>query len=291
LLGKEAALYTPTGTMANQLALRILGRPGTELLCGARAHIYRYEDAGAAWNAGLQVQPLDDTDGIFGPDAVERAIGGTIHGPAISMVTLENSYMAASGRPWTTDEVAAIATVARDNGLAVHVDGARIWNASVALGTSPAELCAAADSLMFCLSKGLGAPVGSVLCGSRAFIEAARDQRHRLGGGMRQAGVIAAAGIVALETMVERLAEDHAHAQRLAIALADRWPGSVDPDHVRTNIVCADLDALPRDIVARLARERVIVGLLDARTLRFVTHYDVDGHDITRTIKAFDTLD
>jgi threonine aldolase len=213
-----------------------------------------------------------------------------VHGPAISVCTLENSYMAESGRPWTADEVQAVASVARDHSLAVHVDGARIWNASIALGVAPSELCAPADTVMFCLSKGLAAPVGSLLCGPRAVIDQARDHRHRMGGGMRQAGVIAAAGIVALETMVERLADDHANAQRLASALARRWPGSVDPAQVRTNIVCAALDAFPTDLLARLEREQVLAGLLDARTVRFVTHKDVDADDIARVVKVLDTL-
>ncbi|MCU1426201.1 MAG: threonine aldolase [Actinomycetia bacterium] len=290
LLGKEAALYVPTGTMGNQIALRVHGRPGSELLCGARAHIYRYEDAGAAWNAGLQIHPLDDAGGCFGADAVLHAVGGMVHGPPITLCALENTYMSEAGRPWSTAEVAAVANVARDNGLAVHVDGARIWNASVALGTSPSDLCAPADSVMFCLSKGLSAPVGSMLCGTRAFVDAARDHRHRLGGGMRQAGVIAAAGIVALETMVERLAEDHANARRLADALAQRWPGSVDPETIQTNIVCAPVAALPADILTRLASARILAGLLDAHTVRFVTHNDVTDHDIATVIKTLDTL-
>jgi threonine aldolase len=290
LLGKEAALFTPTGTMANQLALRVLGRPGTEVLVGARAHIYRFEDAGAAWNAGMQAHPLDDLHGVFDGDAVQRAVDDMLHGPPISMVALENSYMSESGRPWTAEEVAAVASAARGSSLAVHVDGARIWNASIALGASPSDLCRDADTVMFCLSKGLCAPVGSVLCGPRAVIEAARDHRHRLGGGMRQAGVIAAAGIVALETMVQRLTDDHANAHRLAVALAERWPGCADPDAVRTNIVCAAIDMLPNDIVKRLERERVLAGMLDGRTLRLVTHHDVDEHDVTRVIKALDTL-
>jgi threonine aldolase len=290
LLGKEAALFTPTGTMANQLALRVLGRAGTELLCGARAHVYRYEDAGAAWNAGLQTHPVDDTDGIFGAADVEGAFGDMLHGPSISVCALENSYMSASGRPWTAAEVAAVAAVARAHDAAVHLDGARIWNAAVALGTSPSELCASGDTVMFCLSKGLSAPVGSILCGPRAVIDEARAHRHRMGGAMRQAGVIAAAGIVALETMVERLAADHANARRLAEAVAERWPGSVDPETVRTNIVCARLDALPSDVLARLERERVLAGMLDARTVRFVTHKDVDEHDVARVVKVLDGL-
>jgi threonine aldolase len=290
LLGKEAALFTATGTMANQLALRVLGRPGTEVLCGARAHLYRFEDAGAAWNAGMQAHPLDDRHGMFDGDAVQHALDDMLHGPPISMVALENTYMSESGRPWTTEDVAAVASAARGSALGVHVDGARIWNASIALATAPADLCRPADTVMFCLSKGLCAPVGSLLCGPREVIDAARDHRHRLGGGMRQAGVIAAAGIVALETMVERLADDHANAQRLAVALSERWPGSVDPNAVRTNVVCAAGDVLPDDILEHLERERVVAGMLNGRTVRFVTHNNVDEHDITRVIKVLDTL-
>src|SRR4051794_13362555 len=256
LLGKDAALYTPSGTMANQLALRVQGRPGTEVLCGQRAHIYRYEDAGVAWNAGMQVHPLDDAGGVWGADAVVDAVGGMMHGAAISVCALENSYMSESGRPWTVDEVRTVAAVAREHGIAVHVDGARIWNTSIALGVPPSQLCAPADTVMFCLSKGLAAPVGSLLCGPRGVIDEARVHRHRLGGTMRQAGVIVAAGIVALERMVDRLADDHANAKRLATALAERWPGCVDPDQVRTNVVCAPIDTLPDGILAKLERER-----------------------------------
>jgi threonine aldolase len=290
LLGKEAALYTPTGTMANQLALRVLGRPGTELLCGARAHIYRYEDAGAAWNMGMQVQPLVDTGGVWDAGAVRRAMAGTMHGPAISVCAFENTYMAESGRPWSAEEIASVAAVAREHDLAVHIDGARIWNASIALGASPADLCAPADTVMFCLSKGLSAPVGSLLCGPRAVIEDARHQRHRMGGSMRQSGVIAAAGIVALETMVDRLADDHERARRIADALAERWPGSVDPAIVRTNIVCARREVLPDRFIERLAAAGVRCGTIDPRTVRFVTHTDVDDDAITRTIAALDEL-
>jgi len=178
----------------------------------------------------------------------------------------------------------------RAGGLRVHVDGARIWNAAIATGSPPSALIGGADTVMFCLSKGLGAPVGSVLCGATDVIAEARRQRRRLGGGMRQAGVIAAAGIVALETMVERLADDHARAQVLAEALAARWPGSVDPATVRTNIVCARLERLPDGFIARLADLGVRCGTIDPRTVRLVTHKDVDDGDIKRVVEAFDEL-
>ena len=225
LLGKEAALYVPSGTMANQLALRLLARPGTEVLCGERAHVYRYEHAAAATNSAAQLRPLPDADGTLAPADVARAAASQQHHlPAISALFVENTHMPASGRPWRVTELEAVTAVARDAGFAVHCDGARIWNAAIALGTAPSELTAGTDTIMFCLSKGLSAPVGSLLCGPRALITEAREQRARLGGGMRQAGVIAAAGVVALETMVERLADDHARARTLADVLAERVP-------------------------------------------------------------------
>jgi threonine aldolase len=286
LLGKEAALYVPSGTMANQLAIRVLAASGTEVLCPDRAHVYRYEGAAAPANSGVQMHPLWDL-----PDGVRAAIDGVAHHlPQPSLLVIENTYMALSGAPIDAGEMAILCGIARAGGLRVHVDGARIWNAAVALGTAPRELVAPADTVMFCLSKGLGAPVGSVLCGPANVIAQARAYRARFGGGMRQAGVIAAAGVVALETMVERLAEDHARARRLADALASRWPGSVDPETIRTNIVCADLRALPVDFVERLTRLGVHAGTIDPRTVRFVTHKDVDDDAITGTVGAFDEI-
>jgi threonine aldolase len=291
LLGTEAALYVASGTMANQLALRVLGRPGTEVLCGARAHVYRYEHAAAAGNAGVQLRPVPDPDGAFPSSAVTAATeDAQQHLPALSAVTIENTHMPAGGRPWRRSEVDAVAGEARAHGLGVHCDGARVWNAAVATGLSPRELCAPVDTVMFCLSKGLAAPVGSVLCGSRPAVDAAREQRARLGGAWRQAGVIAAAGIVALETMVERLADDHARARRLADALADRFPGSVDPTTVETNIVCTAAARLPPRVLERLAAEGVRAGMIDAGTVRFVTHKDVDDHDLDRAIGALDLI-
>jgi threonine aldolase len=186
--------------------------------------------------------------------------------------------------------MATLCAIAHVGELHVHVDGARIWNAAIALGVAPRDLVASADTVMFCLSKGLSAPVGSLLCGPAAVIADARQHRSRFGGGMRQAGVIAAAGIVALETMVERLADDHVRARRLADAMAQRWPGSVDPDTIRTNIVCADARALPAAFVERIGRAGVRAGTIDARTVRLVTHKDVDDDAIAATIRVFDEL-
>jgi threonine aldolase len=284
LMGKEAALYVPSGTMANQLAIRVLARAGTEVLCPDRAHVYRHEAAAAPMNSGVQMHPVWDV-----PDGIVSAIEGQAHHlPAPSLVVLENTYMPASGAPIAADEMQTLCKLAHDGGLNVHVDGARVWNAAIALETAPRSLVEAADTVMFCLSKGLGAPVGSVLCGPAAVIAEARVHRARLGGGMRQAGVIAAAGIVALETMVERLADDHGRARRIADALAERWPGSIDPQQVRTNIVCAQLARLPTDFVERLGEHGVRSGTIDPRTIRFVTHKDLDDDAITRAIAAFD---
>jgi threonine aldolase len=286
LMGKERALYVPSGTMANQLAIRVLATRGTEVLCQDRAHVYRYEGAAAPLNSGVQMHPLWNV-----PDGISAAIEGRAHHlPSPSLLVLENTYMAESGAPVDATEMATLCKIAHAGGMRVHVDGARIWNAAIALNTAPRELVAGADTLMFCLSKGLGAPVGSLLCGPASVLAEARSHRARLGGGMRQAGIIAAAGIVALETMVDRLSKDHMRAHTLAEALVDRWPGSVDPKAVRTNIVCAALARLPDHFVERLADRGVRCGTIDPRTVRMVTHKDVDDDAIARTITVFDEL-
>lgn len=295
LLGREAALFVPSGTMANQLALALLAAPGDEVGCAARAHVLRHESGGAAATWGVQLRPLDDAGGVVAPAAIDAAAADQHHHlPRFVAVTVENTYMPACGRPWRIDETAAVAAAAHRHGLRLHVDGARIWNAAIALGRPPSELVAGADTVMGCLSKGLAAPVGSVLCGPADVIARARDLRHRLGGGWRQAGVLAAAGIVALETMVERLADDHDRARRLAEALAERFPDCVDPAAVETNIVCARADALPGGsaggFVERLAAHGVRAGTIDARTVRFVTHKDVDDGDLDRAVAALDRL-
>jgi threonine aldolase len=287
LVGKEAALYVPSGTMGNQIALRLLTRPGTEVLCPARAHIRQYEAGAAALNAGVQLRPLPDAGGLFEPAAVDFAAEGPAHHlPPLGLLALENTHMPAGGVPWSPAEVEAVAAAARRHALPVHCDGARLFNAAVALGVGPAELAAPVDTVMFCLSKGLAAPVGSMLAGPVDLIAAARLERARLGGGMRQAGVIAAAGIVALTEMVGRLASDHARARRLAEALADRFPGSVDPARVATNIVCADASALPASFLDDLAGQGVRAGTIDQGTVRLVTHKDVDDADVDRVLAA-----
>jgi threonine aldolase len=234
----------------------------------------------------VQMHPLWNV-----PDGIITAIEGRAHHlPSPSLLVIENTYMAESGAPIDAAEMRTLCKLAHAGGVRVHVDGARIWNAAIALGTAPRELVASADTVMFCLSKGLGAPVGSLLCGPAELVAEARAHRARLGGGMRQAGIIAAAGIVALESMVDRLASDHLRARALADALATRWPGSVDPDAVRTNIVCAAVARVPDHFVQRLAERGVRCGTIDPRTVRLVTHKDVDDEAIARTISVFDEL-
>jgi len=289
--GTEAACFVVSGTMANQLALGVLGRAGTEVVCGARTHVYRYEHGATAALHGLQVHPLPDPGGRVDPGALADVLEAAgVHGPEVGVVSVENTHMAAGGVPMAATETGALVAVAAAAGVPVHCDGARIHHAAVALGCRVDELVAGCTTVAFCFSKGLAAPVGSVLCGPAPVVADARRLRARLGGGWRQAGVLAAAALVALTDMVDRLAEDHARARRLAEVLADRFPGSTDPATVRTNIVGVPARALPDRFGARLADDGVLVGMLDPRTMRFVTHKDVDDAGLDRAIAALDRL-
>lgn len=286
-VGKPAALFVPSGVMANQVAVRVLTRPGTAVVAGRRQHLVAYEYGAAAMNAGVQFIELDDADGMLDPDAVRHArLAAEHHQPAVSMVAIENTHMAASGAPWTTEALRSLAEAAA--GVPIHMDGARLFNAEAATGIPAAEWAAVATTVMCCLSKGLCAPVGSVLAGPDDVIAAGRLARKRLGGGMRQAGVLAAPGLVALRDMPARLPEDHARASRLAEAVAQRWPGSVEPDRVRTNIVTfshGDADKL----LAHLEGNGVLAHAIAPGTVRFVTHRDVDDAGIARAIDALGT--
>ncbi|HVF74397.1 MAG TPA: GntG family PLP-dependent aldolase [Acidimicrobiales bacterium] len=287
-VGKEAALYVPSGTMANQLAVRLLTTAGTTVIAGKRQHIVLYENGAAGRNAGVQFTTVDDDDGTIDPTAVTATIAAAAHHqPTPSLVCIENTHMPADGAPWPLDAMRAVRAAAGD--LPVHLDGARLFNAEVATGITAADYAANATTVMCCLSKGLCAPVGSVLAGPADLIDAARGERQRLGGGMRQAGVIAAAGLVALQAMVERLADDHARARRLADAVAERWPDSgCDPARIATNVVTwhhADPDA----VLAHLASEGVAAGTIAPGVLRFVTHHDIDDDGIERARKAVAT--
>jgi len=281
LVGKEAAVFVPSGTMANQIALRVLGRPGTVVLCGRRQHLVVREVAAAGSNATAQLVTFDDDDGTIDPAEVARWRADARQGWAPpSAVFVEDTHGEAGGRVWPLARLEAVAAV----GLPVHLDGARLWNAAVASGTTVAERASVATTVTACVSKGLGAPVGSILAGPADLIAAARTERKRLGGTMRQVGILAAAGLVALGR-IDRLADDHARAQRLAAAAAGRWPGSVDPALVETNIVRVELPD-PAAALRHLAAASVLAVPGSATSIRFVTHADVDDADIDRALDA-----
>ena len=284
-VGKPAAVFVPSGTMANQLALRVLCRPGELVVAGRRQHIVIYEDGGAAANAGVQLHPVDDDDGTIPPAAVQWAIDAAAHHhPRPGAVCIENTHMPSGGLPWPLGSVEEIVRVA--DGLAVHMDGARLFNAEIATGVSAARFAAPVTTVMSCLSKGLCAPVGSLLAGPVDVVEQARHERHRLGGAMRQVGVIAAAGLVALQSMIDRLADDHARARRLAVAVADRWPDAgCDPDRVPTNIVVF-AHGEPDRVIEHLRTEGILADTIAPGVMRLVTHHDVDDAGIERAAKA-----
>jgi threonine aldolase len=284
-LGKPSALFVPTGVMANQIAVRVLTTPGTAVVAGSRQHVMAYEFGAAALNAGIQFIALDDEDGMVDADEVRWARqAAEHHQPVVSLVSIENTHMAASGAPWTTDRLQAVVDAAGP--VPIHMDGARLFNAEVATGIAAADWAAPATTVMCCLSKGLCAPVGSLLAGSEDVITLARLARKRLGGGMRQAGVLAAPGLLALRDMVGRLHEDHARAARLAEAVAERWPGcGLDPATVRTNILVFT-HAEPEKLLAHLEDRGVLAHAIAPGTVRFVTHHDVDDAGVTRAIAA-----
>jgi threonine aldolase len=284
-VGMQAALYVPSGTMGNQLALRLLAPAGTTVIAGARQHVVVYENGAGGRNAGVQFTTIPDDDGTLDPaDIAWHVEAADHHYPRPGLLAVENTHMPANGAPWPIDRLRQ--AVAAAKGIPVHMDGARIFHAEVATGTPTSDYTAEVTTLMACLSKGLAAPVGSMLAGPHDVIAAARGERQRLGGGMRQAGVIAAAGIVALKTMVERLADDHARAKRLAAAVAERWPdGQCDPDTVTTNVVTWHHQR-PNEVVAHLEAEGVLAGTIAPGVLRLVTHCDVDDDGVERAAKA-----
>ena len=291
LLGKEAGLFVPTGSMGNQVCLGSLTKPGDEVLCEAGAHFLHYEGGSVASHLGLMMRPLPGTRGVVTADQVAPAIrAGTEHNPHTAVVAIENTHNAAGGAIFPIDEARAIAKVAKEQGVAVHLDGARLFNAQAATGTPAREWAACADTLTFCFSKGLGAPIGSMVCSTTERIAEGRRIRKRLGGGMRQVGVIAAAARVALETGIDRLVEDHANAKRLADALADIDPGLVDPATVQTNMLYVDFAMLGRqapEVKDELLAEGVLTLGFPGTGMRLVTHRDVSSEDLDRAIAAF----
>ena len=294
MLGKEAALFTPSGTMSNVIAILTHTRPGDEILLGSEAHMLWNEVGGASTLGGVVMRTLpNDDSGRIEPDAVEAAIRPeNIHYPTTTLLCLENTHNRCSGAVLTAEFTSALAQLAHQHGLRVHLDGARIFNAAVVLDIPAGELAAPADSVCFCISKGLSAPVGSLLCGNSEFVERARKWRKMVGGGMRQAGVIAAAGIVALQTMVSRLAEDHANAKRLAHGLA-RIPGiTVHPESIQTNIVMFEppTTLTAPEFLQRMAAQGVKFTYPGGRRVRAVTHRMVGTGDIDEALNRIELV-
>lgn len=282
LLGKEAALYVPSGTMSNQICLRTLTQMGDEVICHEDAHILHYEGGSAAALSALQLRPVSGDHGVLSPAAVEATIRpNSEHFAHTGAVEMENTHNRCGGTVWPLEAMRKVSALAKERGLKVHLDGARLWNAHVATGVSLADYAATADSVSVCFSKGLGAPVGSCLAGSYEFVERARNNRKRFGGAMRQAGIIAAGAVYALENNVERLVEDHQNAAILAEHLRG-VPGVSIHHPVETNIVIADVGLLggAERVTEVLREEGVLCGVASPGRVRFVTHLDVSARAV-----------
>lgn len=291
-LGKEAGLFVASGTMGNLVCLLTHCGRGDEVILGDQAHIYIYEQGGSAALGGIHPRPLPNRpDGTLDLAQIEATIRSEdVHAPRTRLICLENTHNRCSGAVLSAGYTNAAAALAHGRGLKLHLDGARLFNAATALGVEARELAANCDSVSICLSKGLAAPVGSVVVGRRDFIREARRARKVLGGGMRQAGVIAAAGIVALTEMVERLADDHANARRLAEGLAGLPGIRLDPASVQTNIVIFELEhpqLSPQELAQRLAEQGVWLLAIGGKRLRAVTNYHVTAGDVERALQAF----
>lgn len=296
-LGFPAALFVPTGTMGNQIAVHLHTRPGSEVIIEARGHIFNFEMGAMAVWSGVLPRPIATEGGLLEPAQVLAAVNPRVsYRTPTRLLCLENTHNLWSGLPMDADRTRALADAAHAHGLAVHLDGARIFNAAAALGTTAAELARGCDTVMFCLSKGLAAPVGSLLCGSAALVEEAIRVRKLFGGGMRQVGVLAAAGVVALTEMVDRLPEDHRRARSLALALAELPAVQIDPARVQTNILVFRLrpEAVPGDpalapsqrFVAALKQRGILAGAFGATEIRMVTHYEISDSDVDATLRA-----
>ena len=290
LLERPAGLFVPTGTMGNQIAVHLYTRPGTEVIGESQCHIFNFEMGAIAVLSGALPRPVPGKDGVLEPEDVEKAVHPTTgYTTPTALLTLENTHNLAGGRITSPERMDQLVAVGRRHGLPIHLDGARIFNAAVALGVPASRLARGCDTVMFCLSKGLGAPVGSVLVGEEDAITEARRIRKLFGGGMRQAGIIAAGGLVALDTMVTRLGDDNRRARRLADALAEIPGIAIDPQLVETNIAFFRLrseDQTASALAQILARDGILVHALGENAVRAVTHYHITDDDIDTTIKA-----
>jgi threonine aldolase len=292
-MGKEAAMFVPSGTMGNLIGIAVNARLGEELIADAESHVFYYETAGAAAICGVQIRPVATEAGVMSPQQVAGAVRprDDPHQPFTGAITFEDTHNRHGGIAWPLQALREASDTARAHGLRVHLDGARIFNAAIAGGVEAAELAACADTVTFCLSKGLACPVGSVFCGSRESVAEARRWRKRLGGGMRQVGILAAAGLVALDRMVDRLADDHANARTLAEGLAEMPGVRCDLSRVQTNLVYFDLDGLPAPAFAEACRTRGLLSeAIGPRTMRFVTHYGIGVEDVQSALEICDEV-
>jgi len=288
LFGVEAALFVPSGTMGNEIGVKLLTQPGEEILCEERSHVFVNEAGALGLISGVQTRPLPGPAGVPSLEAIEGAIRDPdVHHPRTSLIVLENSHNYAGGRVIPLETMAAIRALARRRGVAVHLDGARLFNAAVAAATPVARYAEQVDTLTFCFSKGLGCPAGSMVLGSRELMGRARRIRKALGGGMRQVGILAAACEWSLDHLVDRLADDHARARRLAEGFASMRGCAVDPREVETNIVFVGRSARDAQALQGGLAERGVLALaLAPDRLRFVTHRDVGERDIERALAA-----
>ncbi len=288
ILGMEAAVYMPSGTMTNQVALRTHTEPGDEVLLDAEAHIYYYEGGAPAALSGLMCRLLPGARGVFTPDDLHAAVRArNVHFPRARLVCLENTHNRGGGSVWPVSQVAAVASAAREHELRMHLDGARLWNACVATGVAEREYARHFDSVSVCFSKGLGAPVGSALAGGAEFIDRARRFRKMFGGGMRQAGIIAAGALYALDHHRSRLPDDHAHARALAEGLAEIDGIEIDPATVETNIVIFRVRDVPAALlVERLAQRGVLMLATGPRSIRAVTSLEFAGEQVAPVLEA-----
>ncbi len=288
-MGKEAALFVASGTMGNLVSILTHCGRGDEVILGDWSHTFLYEVGGIAALGGVHPRPVrNQPDGTMALEDIEAAIRPeNIHFPRTRLICLENTHNRCGGAVLTPEYTSQVAQLARRYGLKVHLDGARIFNAAIALGVDVKELVKDVDSVMFCLSKGLSAPVGSMVCGSKEFIYEARRIRKMVGGGMRQVGVLAAAGIVALTKMVDRLVEDHENARRLAEGLAELPGIKIDPEKVKTNIVIFEFNhpkMTPKEFTDRLKEEGVLMLPIEGKRIRAVTHYGITAEDIDKAL-------
>jgi threonine aldolase len=292
LLGKEEAVFVPSGTMGNQVCLRSLTSPGDEVILDLNSHIYNYEVGAASALSGLQLHPLKGEKGILSAEQITEAIRpDNIHHPPTALIVVENTHNRAGGTIYPLEEIQKIHKVAQEHNIKMHLDGARLWNASVATGIPMSEYAKYFDSISVCLSKGLGAPIGSVVSGNSEFIIKARKNRKMFGGGMRQVGIIAAAGIYAIKNNVKHLAEDHKNARILAEGLAKLKGIYIDMETVQTNMVILEIKDKTRDalwLVEKLKEKDILTLPFGKMKMRLVTHLDVNEEDILKTIEVFE---